>query len=104
MYTNNTQSKSKNNSSGREQIVRAGDKIVHDLHDLKKDARNLKEDIKGAAHTVSDVACQAGAQVRDVAKTTIHTPAAILSNVRDHPVKSAFIALAAGFIIGKIYR
>ncbi|MDP9127341.1 MAG: hypothetical protein M3N08_03640 [Pseudomonadota bacterium] len=102
MYTTDNQAKFKNQFSAKEKLSAAGDRVVHDLKDLKDDATLLKNDVKEAAHTVSDVARQAGAHVREAAEATVRVPSDFVQSVRDTPMRSAFIALTIGFVLGRL--
>ncbi len=98
------QYKSQNTGPTDGELSRAGNKIVHDLHNLRNDAQTLGKDLKGATHAVGDAVRHTGTQVRDTATTVIHAPVSLIESMRSAPVKSAAIAMFIGLVFGRLYR
>ncbi|MBA4274223.1 MAG: hypothetical protein C0436_01080 [Alphaproteobacteria bacterium] len=83
----------------------AGQKAKADFRDSARDARDAAEDfgteLKSAAH-------RTGRSVREFLHTASdevsHVTDNVASQIRNKPVQSTLIALAAGFIVGAIVR
>ena len=81
-------------------------------NDLKSAARNVKDDAKNTAYDVYDdlssAANRTGRKVRgfiDSAGSELsHATDTVTTQIKENPVQSSLLALAAGFFLGSILR
>jgi ElaB/YqjD/DUF883 family membrane-anchored ribosome-binding protein len=74
--------------------------------DATSDGANLADKGKDILNNVSDYASEAGQKVRGFFDQTLNTTGSVTRNVeaeiKNNPVRSAAIALGAGFILGAL--